>query len=96
MSKYDDVIVQSSQDVATLVAQLMSATTVLHVLQADINYTIRSVEPWEPLPNLLFIRQMHAADYTYSLEELMLRMWYVSGQNDPSIELITPQWSPYM
>ena len=42
------------------------------------------------LPNLLFIRQMHAAEY--SLEELMLRMWYVSGQNDPSIELVTP-WS---
>ena len=40
------------------------------------------------LPNLLFIRQMHAAEY--SLEELMLRMWYVSGQNDPSIELVTP------
>ena len=26
-----------------------------------------------PLPNLLFIRQMHAAEY--SLEELVLRMW---------------------
>ena len=38
-----------------------------------------------PLPNVLF---MHAAEY--SLEELMLRMWYVSGQNDPSIELVTP------
>ena len=38
MSKNDDVIVQSSQDVATLVAQLMSATTVLHVSQADIDY----------------------------------------------------------
>ena len=38
MSKNDDVIVQSSQDVATLVAQLMSATLlVLHVSQADIN-----------------------------------------------------------
>ena len=66
----------------------MPTTTVLHVSQADINYTIRSVEPWEPLPNLLFIRQLHAAEY--SLEELMLRMWYVSGQNDPNIELITP------
>ena len=41
------------------------------------------------LPNLLFIRQMHAAEY--SLEELMLRMWYISGQNDPSIELVTPR-----
>ena len=40
-----------------------------------------------PLLNLLFIRQMHAVEY--SLEELMLRMWYVSGQNDPNIELIT-------
>ena len=38
MSKNDDLIVQSSQDVATLVAQLMSATTVLHVSQADIDY----------------------------------------------------------
>ena len=38
VSKNDDVIVQSSQDVATLVAQLMSATTVLHVSQADIDY----------------------------------------------------------
>ena len=37
MRKNDDVIVQSSQDVATLVAQLMSATTV-HVSQADIDY----------------------------------------------------------
>ena len=70
----------------------MSATTVMHVSQADIDYTIRSVEPWDDkcrqLPNLLFIRQMHAAEY--SLEELMLKMWYVSGQNDPSIELVTP------
>ena len=38
MSKNDDVIVQSSLDVATQVAQLMSATTVLHVSQADIDY----------------------------------------------------------
>ena len=36
--KNGDVIVQSSQDVATLVAQLMSATTVLHVPHADIDY----------------------------------------------------------
>ena len=49
MRKNDDVIVQSSQDVATLVAQLMSATTVLHVSQADIDYTIRSVEPWDDM-----------------------------------------------
>ena len=47
---------------------------------------------WKPgmtcrqLPNLLFIRQMHAAEYC-CLEELMLRMWYVSGQNDASLEL---------
>ena len=31
MSKNDDVIVQSSQDVATLVAQLMSATSAARV-----------------------------------------------------------------
>ena len=43
------MIVQSSQDVATLVAQLMSATTVLHVSQADIDYTIRSVERWDDM-----------------------------------------------
>ena len=50
MRKNDDVIVQSSSDVATLVAQLMSATTVLHVSQADINYTIiRSVEFWDDM-----------------------------------------------
>ena len=36
MSKNDDVIVQSSHEFATLVAQLMPATTVLHVSQADI------------------------------------------------------------
>ena len=30
-------------------AQLMSATTVLHVSQADIDYTIRSVEPWDDM-----------------------------------------------
>ena len=71
-------------------AQLMSATTVLHVSQADIDY----IGVWipgmtcRPLPNLLFISSMHAAEY--SLEELMLRMWYVSGQNDPSVELVTP------
>ena len=43
---------------------------------------------YRPLPNLLFIRQMHAAEYSL---ELVLKMWYnVSGQNDPSIELVTP------
>ena len=45
MSKNNDVIVQSSHDFVTLVAQLMPATTVLHASQTDINYTTGSVEP---------------------------------------------------
>ena len=40
MSKNNDVIVQSSHDFATLVAQLMPATTVLHASQTDIDYCI--------------------------------------------------------
>ena len=47
MSKNNDVIVQSSHDFATIVAQLMPATTVLHASQTDIDYTIGSVEPWD-------------------------------------------------
>ncbi len=47
MSKNNDVIVQSSHDFATLVAQLMPATTVLHASQTDIDYTTGSVEPWD-------------------------------------------------
>ena len=65
MKKNDDLIVQSSQDFATLVAQLMPVTTVMRVSQADIDCTIRSVEPGmmcRPLPNLLvFIRQIWGA-----------------------------------
>ena len=38
MSKNNDVIVQSSHDFATLVAQLMPATPVLHASQTDIDY----------------------------------------------------------
>ncbi len=47
MSKNNDVIVQSPHDFATLVAQLMPATTVLHASQTDIDYTTGSVEPWD-------------------------------------------------
>ena len=47
MSKNNDVIVQSPHDFATLVAQLMPATPVLHASQADIDYTTGSVEPWD-------------------------------------------------
>ena len=47
MSKNNNVIVQSSHDFATLVAQLMPATTVLHASQTDIDYTTGSVEPWD-------------------------------------------------
>ena len=47
MSKNNDVIVQSSHDYATLVAQLMPATTVLHASHTDIDYTTGSVEPWD-------------------------------------------------
>ena len=68
MSKNDDVIVQSSQDVATLVAQLMSATTVLHVSQAEsVTLIIRSVEPWYDMPviaKFAVYKQMHAAEYS--------------------------------
>ena len=50
------------------------------------------MEPWDDMQAIaefaVLNKQMHAAEY--SLEELMLRMWYVSGQNDPSIELVTP------
>ena len=49
MSKNSDAIVQSSHDFATLVAQLMPATTVLHALQTDIDYTTGSVEPWDDM-----------------------------------------------
>ena len=44
MSKNSDVIVQSSHDFATLVAQLMPATPVLHASQTDIDYEL---EPWD-------------------------------------------------
>ena len=47
MSKNNYVIVQSPHDFATLVTQLMPATTVLHASQTDIDYTTGSVEPWD-------------------------------------------------
>ena len=47
MSKNNDVIVQSPHDFATLVTQLMPATTVLHASQTYIDYTTGSVEPWD-------------------------------------------------
>ena len=47
MSKNNDVIVQSPHDFATLVTQLMPATTVLHASQTDIDYTTGSVEHWD-------------------------------------------------
>ena len=47
MSKNNDVIVQSPHDFATLVTQLMPATTVLYASQTDIDYTTGSVEPWD-------------------------------------------------
>ena len=67
MSKNNDVIVQSPHDFATLVTQLMTATTVLHASQTDIDYVLQGV--WNPgltcrpLPNLL-VRQVHAAEYS--------------------------------
>ena len=50
MSKNNDVIVQSPHDFATLVTQLMPATTVLHASQTDdIDYTTGSVGPWDDM-----------------------------------------------
>ena len=65
MSKNNDVTVQSSHDFATLVAQLMPATTVLHASQTDIDYTTGSVEPWDDVQTIAECvgRQMHAAEY---------------------------------
>ena len=64
MSKNNDVIVQSPHDFATLVTQLMPATTVLHASQTDINYTVWNPGiTCRPLPNLL-VRQVHAAEYS--------------------------------
>ena len=70
-------------------AQLVSATTVLHVSQADIDYTLRSVEPWDDMQAIAKFA-VYKADACSRVEELMLKMWYVSGQNDSSIELVTP------
>ena len=58
----------------------MPTTTVLHVSKADIDYTIRIVEPWDDMQAIAEFAvykadHMHAAEY--SLEELMLRMWYL-------------------
>ena len=60
------VIVQSSHDFATLVAQLMPATTVLHASQTDIDYTTGSVEPWDDVQTIAECvgkADMHAAEY---------------------------------
>ena len=63
----------------------------LHVSQADIDYIlfIRSVEPWDDMQAIAEFAVYKADACSRVLEELMLRMWYVSGQNDPSIELVT-------
>ena len=56
----------------------MPTITVLQVSQADIDYIIRSVEPWDDMQAIAefaVYKYMHAAEY--SLEELMLRMWYL-------------------
>ena len=62
MSKNDDVIVQSSHDFATFVAQLMPATMVLHVSQSDIDYTIRSAEPWDDVQAIAEFVDIRKAD----------------------------------
>ena len=50
MSKNDDVIVQSSLDVATQVAQLMSATSAApSCMSSKLTSTIRSMEPWDDM-----------------------------------------------
>ena len=61
--KNNDVIVPSSLAFAILVAQLMPATTVLHVSQADIDYTIlRSVEPWDDVQAIAKFVGIYQAD----------------------------------
>ena len=64
MSKGDDVIVQSSEDFATLVAQLMPSTIVHHVSQADIDCATRVAQPWADVVTVTGIRDMHAAEYS--------------------------------
>ena len=57
----------------------MPTTTVLHVSQADIDYTIRSVETWDDVQAIAKFVGIDKADTCSRV--------YVSGQNDPSIEL---------
>ena len=85
ISKSEDVIVQNSVDFALLVAQLMPATTVIHVSQADIDCAITTAKPWDDVVAIAGIRQMHAAEYSWA--ENLLRLWHTSDEREPSIEM---------
>ena len=91
MSKNNDVIVQSPHDFATLVTQLMPATTVLHASQTDIDYTTASgsVEPWDDLtrfnkiatqeaPQMAVDKEANSLSRVYSYySKFNLRLFYV-------------------
>ena len=70
----------------------MPTTTVLHVSQADIDYIlfIRSVEPWDDMQAIAEFAVYKADACSRVQLGRTSAANVVSGQNDPSIELVTP------
>ena len=76
-------VVQSSKDFADLANKLMSATTVLHNKEEEINHVMSKLAVWENAPTVGGIRCMHDAKCFY--KQHMIELRHVSGQDECDI-----------
>ena len=81
MSKDGHDVVQSSKDFAKLASELMSATTVMHIDQEEIDEAVAQADPWDDAPAAVGIRSMHDAQFIFSKKIIELR--HVTGQMEP-------------
>lgn len=83
MSKDVSHAVQSSKDFADLASELMSATTVLHISQEEINEAVALTDSWEDAPAADGIRSMHDAQCIFKDHKIELR--HVTGQTESDV-----------
>ncbi|KAG1714416.1 Mitochondrial coenzyme A transporter SLC25A42 [Nymphon striatum] len=83
MSKDVSHAVQSSKDFADLASELMSATTVLHISQEEMNEAVALTDSWEDAPAADGIRSMHDAQCIFKDHKIELR--HVTGQTESDV-----------
>ena len=83
MSKGESQVIQSSEDFANLASKLMSATTVLHIDEKEIDHVMSLADSSENAPTVGGIRSMHNAKCFY--KEHMIELCHVSGQDECDI-----------